>query len=121
MTMRTGLIPELWPAPRSRPRPSAQRPLPSMTMATWCGSEPAGSGPFLTLHLQDLFLLRRQLLIDLADVPVGQLLDVILSLALIVLGDLLLLEQLLDVGKHVPAYVADADARILCILAYHLA
>ena len=36
--------PALWPSLRDRPRACAQRPLPSMMMAIWAGSEAAGIG-----------------------------------------------------------------------------
>src|SRR5664279_2229833 len=34
---RSASIPALWPAERGKPRASAQRPLPSMMIATWRG------------------------------------------------------------------------------------
>ena len=41
-TSSSAASPALWPSMRVRPLPLAQRPLPSMTMATCSGTAPAG-------------------------------------------------------------------------------
>src|SRR5512139_555634 len=122
--MRTGSTPSLWPAWRGSPRAAAQRPLPSMMIATWRGSVMLGN-PGLRRSgsrsdRQDFLFLHRQLLVDVGDGLVGELLDLILGAALVVLGDQLLLQRFLHLGQHVAAHVAHADAGVLGILAHHL-
>src|SRR5215207_4044879 len=103
MHMRTGSRPALCPAARGRPCAAAQRPLPSMMIAT-C------RGRFKVLsNLHDLFFFGREQLVDLRDVLVGELLHVALGATLVVLGDLFLLQQLLDVVHHVAAHVTHGD------------
>ncbi len=85
--MRTGSTPSLWPAWRGRPRPLAQRPLPSMMIAIWRGSV---MGNFRSRkrqgasNLQDFLFLDGHELLDVGDGLVGQLLDFILAAALVV-------------------------------------
>src|SRR4051812_11897094 len=50
---RTARAPSAWPSERSRPRDFAQRPLPSMMIATWRGISEAPFDPFLPLTTQD--------------------------------------------------------------------
>src|SRR5690242_10413964 len=108
---RTASAPRLCPAVRGRPRRRAQRPLPSMMMATCrggCGPpavSPAGSVTWFdsgfaepeccTSDLQDLFFLGGQALVDLLHVLVGQLLGEVVQVAVLVLGDLAVLLHLL--------------------------
>ena len=70
---------------------------------------PAGSD----LHQFLLFL--GEQLVDLRDVAVGELLHLVLRLALGILGELLVLEQGLDLGVGVAADIADRDP---CALAF---
>src|SRR5215470_2688095 len=96
-TRRNASTPRRWPSARGRPRAAAQRPLPSMMMATCAGASDL-SGPSVTgaaaldmqasLDRQNLFFLCRQQLIDLHDRGVGRLLDVSGKALLIVLGHL---------------------------------
>src|SRR5690606_17555176 len=95
--VRTASTPLAWPATRGRRRWVAQRPLPSMTIATWRGTrEAAGligigsenalfcSGQAVSDRHDFLFLVRQQL-VDLRDELVGELLDRILGPTLVVL------------------------------------
>src|SRR5579862_3117817 len=101
---RTASAPRLWPAIRGRPRDFAQRPLPSMMMATWVGglrvgglaaSRLAGSAS-MGSDLKDLLFLLRQRIVDLLDVLVGRLLHLFASPAMVVLGNLAVLLHLLQ-------------------------
>src|SRR5689334_9131780 len=87
---RTASAPRLWPAMRGRPRAFAQRPLPSMMIATWTGafSVPAVDSASMCSDLQDFLFLRRECVVDLLDVLVGQLLHDVGLVAMLVLGDL---------------------------------
>src|SRR6185369_3069175 len=101
--------PALWPKKLGMKRFFAQRPLPSMTMATWrgmatlestkrvrrrCGESDAGSG---ASNRHDLGFLGRDHPVDLGDGAVGQTLHLVERAALFVLGDFLVLHQLLGV------------------------
>src|SRR5262245_23165134 len=101
---RTASPPRLWPATRGRKRCFAQRPLPSMMMAMWRGTAPTSGIDSVVLSnfgmpsdLHQVGFLLLQQLVHLRDVPVGQLLHLILRPALLVLGDGFRLEQLLEV------------------------
>src|SRR5690606_12544039 len=52
-------------------------------------------------------------LVDVLDALVGELLDLVAAAALVVLGDLLLLEQILDLLDRVAADIADRDLGVL--------
>src|SRR5210317_1483650 len=90
-----------------------------MTMATWRGSLAGSPGWGLVLASamtsdgEQVLLLLGQHLVDPRDVLVGQLLDLGLGAVLVVLGDLLLLEQLLEGVQRVAANVADRHAPAL--------
>src|SRR5512135_929596 len=119
---RTALTPALWPTCRGIARREAQRPLPSMMTATWRGVPGARVGGCATgsdLH-QFLFFLRDDV-VHLGHVLVGELLDVVVGTAVVVLGDHLLLEHLLELLHHVAAHVADRDTRVLALVAHDLA
>src|SRR3954452_23967846 len=96
---RKASTPRLCPATRGRKRFVAQRPLPSMTMAMWCGT----TRGFLFMlswkssDLHDLLFLGGHERIDFADVLVGDLLHVGLGSLQVVLGGRLVLDQLLHV------------------------
>src|SRR5687767_3411856 len=96
---------------RGRPRRAAQRPLPSMMMATWAGARSVrrsasiagkrlGSAAMLasctSLYVHDLLLLGGEDAIDLADRLVGRLLHLFLLAALLVLAHGAVLLQLLE-------------------------
>src|SRR5258705_5833287 len=106
-TVRTSAsTPALWPKKRGMKRFLAHRPLPSITMATWRGIviRPASRWP--ALDGQDLRFFARRQPIDLGDVAVGELLQFVERAALFVLGDFLVLEQLLRMLVRIAAQVA---------------
>ena len=85
---RTASAPRRWPAMRGRPRDFAQRPLPSMMMAT-CRGGGSGSAQWRARSwsdLKDLLVLLRQHVVDVLDRLIGERLDVVLQLALLVLA-----------------------------------
>src|SRR5882757_1676118 len=119
-TRRSASTPRRWPSARGRPRAAAQRPLPSIMMATCKGasvrSDPSGAGAAAfdidrSLNREDFFFLGRKQLIDLRNRPVGGLLHVGGQTFLIVLGDLVILFQFLDGIETVAADVPDCDLR----------
>src|SRR5450432_4145262 len=118
-TRRNASTPRRWPSARGKPRAAAQRPLPSMIMATCkgpsarSGASVAGAAAFdigQSLNREDFFFLGRKQLIDLRDRPVGGLLHVIGQTFLIVLGNLVSLLKLLD---HIDAVAANVPDRYL--------
>src|SRR3954454_960910 len=124
--------PAWWPVRTGSPRPWAQRPLPSVMMATYRGSvmtvrerasvrakrfEPARSR---RSNLQDLRFLALEVRVEVGDALVGDLLQVGLGAALLVLADLALLAQLAQVVHDVAADVADLDAAVLGDVVRHL-
>src|SRR6266705_3583409 len=107
-TRRNASTPRRWPSARGRPRAAAQRPLPSMMIATCNGpsvrSLPslAGAAAFgisrsltCTLNGEDFLFLGREQLIDLGNHAVGRLLHVVGKALLVVLGNLVVLLELL--------------------------
>src|SRR6202048_256560 len=117
-TRRKASTPRRWPSARGKPRAAAQRPLPSMMIAT-CKGGSARSGPWVagaaafdidqSLNREDLFFLGRKQLIDLRNRPVGRLLHIIGQTFLIVLGNLVILLKLLDRIEAVAADMAHRD------------
>src|SRR5690349_13105802 len=86
-TRRNASTPRRWPSARGSPRAAAQRPLPSMMMATCAGASDR-SGPSVTgaaafdigstsLNRENFFFLGRQQLVDLGDRAVGRLLHLV--------------------------------------------
>src|SRR5689334_12685410 len=71
--------------------------------------------PALKLH--DFFFFGLRDVLDLSDVLVGQLLDLLLTVFALVLGDLLVLLGVLDHVHRVATGRAHADARLLGLLA----
>src|SRR5262249_11417573 len=120
---RSASTPRRCPSPRGSPRAAAQRPLPSMMMATCRGTamsptSPARSGSFLVLgprtsHGEDFLFLRRQHLVDLADRLVGRFLHLLARALALVLADLVLLLELLEHVETVAAHVPHRDPRRL--------
>src|SRR5262249_3532598 len=120
-TRRSASTPRRGPSARGSPREAAQRPLPSMMMATCngpsdrSGSRLAGAAfdiadPLsIPLDGEDFFFLGRQQLVDLRDHTVGRLLHVVGETLLIVLGDLVVLLELLDDVEPVAAHMAHGD------------
>src|ERR1700736_2361749 len=95
-TRRNASTPRRWPSARGRPRAAAQRPLPSMMIAT-CKGPSGRSGPSAAgaaaFDIQDpsldgeaFFFLGREQLINRRDRSVGCLLDGIGQTFLVVLG-----------------------------------
>src|SRR3989442_225530 len=139
---RTASTPLRWPATRGRWRARAQRPLPSMMIATWRGVSRAlgtsrvelgnadrteflggtgkarGSGVRSDRH--QVRFLRVQDLVDLGDVAVGELLNIGLCMPLVVLRALLVLQHLLQMFVGVAADVADRDLRRFGLLVHDL-
>src|SRR6185437_9909360 len=112
---RTASAPRRCPAMRGRPRDFAQRPLPSMMMATCAGGGGNGEEAPLSMDsdLKDLLVLLGQKAIDLLDRLVGQGLDVLVELAVLVLGELVVFFLLLQDVEAVAPHVAHRDARLL--------
>src|SRR6266849_4173247 len=103
-TRRKASTPRRWPSARGRPRAAAQRPFPSMMIAT-CKGPSVRSGPSVAgaaafdihqsldlatpdLNGEDFLFLGRKQLIDLRNRSVGCLLHIIGQPFLIVLGNL---------------------------------
>src|SRR5688572_20879843 len=116
IVVRTALAPARWPAARGSERCSAQRPLPSMITATCRGTARApdccGTAAGMS-DLQQLFFFLGQHLVDFVDVPVRELLDLLLDAAVVVLGNQLLLQHFLEFVHEVAAHRAHGDARVL--------
>src|SRR6185437_15511729 len=134
---RSARVPARWPAAGGRPRRRAQRPFPSMMIATVSAtsgsSRPSGSGRTRArvrmrdrrftavlfspsgegLHLHDLGFFALQEVVDLRDMLVGQLLHPALGGVLVVVADLAVLDQVLEVPHHVAADVPDGDPPLL--------
>src|SRR5436190_14311241 len=111
---RTDVIPARWPSGRGSRRSRAQRPLPSMMMATWRGTAPLtltcprrSSG---TSDLHDLGFFGLHRLLDQLQVVVVEFLHVLLCVLLVILGHVL---GLLDAADRFGAGVADRDAPLL--------
>src|SRR5690606_21621403 len=112
----TRSAPLRWPTRRGQPFWVAQRPLPSMMIATcvaWRGACGIARGSGLDLH--DLVLLGVQRLVDQLDVSVGHLLHLLLPELGVVLGQVVG-PGLLDPVHAVAAQVADGDAGMFGIL-----
>src|SRR3990170_6603275 len=111
---------------RGNPRALAQRPLPSMMTATWRGTaEDSGTGAVtnaggIRSDLRDVLLLGRDELVHLADEAVGELLDRLFGALVVVLGDELFLEQVLEMGVGVAPHVADRDLGVFALRAHVL-
>src|SRR6186997_2045800 len=90
-------VPSRWPSATGRPWRSAQRPLPSMMIATVrarssrCSSRTTrGFGAPSASNLHDLRFLALKQLVDLVDMVVRELLDALLGPVLLVAADLAL-------------------------------
>src|SRR4051794_23759498 len=124
--------PALWPKKRGMKRFLAQRPLPSITIATCRGMsarEPAALELLLITDCKDgtpasdghdLRFLARDQAVDLGDGAVGDLLHLVERAALVVLADLLVLEQLLGVLVGIAAHVAHGHLGVLTLVAHDL-
>src|SRR3954471_22281009 len=126
----TTSAPAEWPSATGSPRALAQRPLPSVMMATsraaddasltvraslWAssrsGSEPPGeeSGS----HLEDLGFLGLEVRLELGDLGVGELLQLLVAALLVVGADVAVVLELLEVVHDVAAHAADLHAAVL--------
>src|SRR6187402_210023 len=108
-TSRTASTPRRCPPTRGRKRFFAQRPLPSMMIATWRGTWPVSG--IAVVALVNSVIGRRcldghQFLFDLDHGLVGHLLHLVLGALLLVLAHVALLEQPLQVRDRVAADVA---------------
>src|ERR1700722_8800438 len=117
-TRRSASTPRRWPSARGKPRAAAPRPLPSMMTAT-CSGPSARSGPSVagaaafdidrSLNREDFFFLGREQVIDLRNRRAGRLLDIGAQALLVVLGNLVILLELLHGIETVAADMADRD------------
>src|SRR5690554_3070746 len=107
----TARAPARWPITRGRWRRAAQRPLPSMMMATWRGMHGGADSAFMPTpsDRHQLLFLGLDHLVDVLDRVVGDLLHLALEAALVVLADGLVLQQLFRLLVGVAADVADRD------------
>src|SRR5215470_10918190 len=142
-TRRTAFTPSWCPATRGRPRRVAQRPLPSMMMATcsgtvWASTTSRSSSSLgiwagetwvdlsdmdrvhRSLEGEDFLLLFLEELVHLGDELVGRLLDLVVASSLLVFGHLLVLGQPLELVVGLPAQVAYGHAGFLGDLADRL-
>src|SRR4051795_8649476 len=92
-----------------------------MMMAMWPGTAPCtrsrcSRSLLIRSDFQDLRFLRMNQPIDLLDVLVGELLDLLFGVPLVVFGDLL---ELLDTGQRVGPGVPHRNAPFLTQLMYH--
>src|SRR3990170_983109 len=113
ITRRRFSVPARCPASRGNPRARAQRPLPSMMMATCSGifSGSSFEADFAAaeapaLDLKDLGLLPAGDLIHLLDDPIGELLQLGLPSVKLVLGNQLLFLILAQVVQDIAADIA---------------
>src|SRR5690349_11102859 len=117
MARRTDSAPRRCPATRGSPRARAQRPLPSMMIATCVGSVPPPAadrtGSVFWSDIQNVFFLGRDRFVDLLDELVGERLDLLALLTMLVLGDLVAFLVRLERLHAVTAHVAHGDAGLL--------
>src|SRR3954453_14507631 len=123
----TPSTPRRWPSTRGRPRAAAQRPLPSMMIATWAGADPSSVGAAKSgteseskviatrvsgSNLHDFFFFGRERLVDLLDMLVGGLLDLFRLPIEIVLAHMAVLLELLEKIESVAAKMAHGHPRL---------
>src|SRR5215210_2180215 len=107
--------PASWPAATDSPRCLAQRPLPSVMMATYEALTGRGSS-----HLEDLVFLALDEGVELLDLLVGELLQRLLGAMLVVGARLARVAQLAEVVHRVAPDVADRDLALLGEASHHL-
>src|SRR5581483_10876042 len=135
-TGRSAREPARCPSATSRPRAAAQRPLPSMTIATARGISvwravavrpplppplsspqsalaPCGGPERRSSYLHDLGFFVPKQIVDLLRVLVGELLHPLLGAVLVVRPDLARVDELLQVPHCIAPDVADGDAVLL--------
>src|ERR1700733_1120936 len=113
----TTSAPAWCPAATGRPRCWAQRPLPSVMIATYLGAVTLCGPPS---NLEDFLFLALQERVDLGDRVVGLLLQRGLGAALVVLAPFPLFLQFAQVVHDVAADVADRDPALLGDAVHHL-
>src|SRR5437016_2288125 len=122
----TTSAPARWPSMTGSPRAVAQRPLPSVMMATYRGvianaqRSRKAIAQRLPSDLHDLGLFGLQVRLEVADLVVGHLLQLGLGSALLVLPHVAALAQLAQVVHDVAAHVADLDPAVLGQAVHHL-
>src|SRR6478672_6159514 len=109
----TARAPARWPIARGRRRCCAQRPLPSMMTARWRGMRALCGVLMRRSDRHQLLFLGAYHLVDVLDGLVGEFLDVRFAACRLVLGDLLVFQQLLDVVVGIAADIADGDLGVL--------
>src|SRR6516162_6692307 len=117
---RSASTPRRCPSPRGSPRAAAQRPFPSMMMATCRGTAissiralPNGlhSGMFVPFsHGENFLFFRRQHPVHFADRLVGCLLHLLTGSFSVVLADLVVLLELLEYVEAITSYMTDRHA-----------
>src|SRR4051812_597508 len=126
--------PARWPSTTGRSRPRAQRPLPSVMIATYRAARPAPASPPISRpaaadgargaarasDLEDLRFLALEQPVELGDVVVGELLQLDLGAVLVVGARLAGVLELAQVVHDVAADVADRHAALLRDVADHL-
>src|ERR1700737_3228249 len=110
-TRRMASMPALWPITRGSSRSRAQRLLPSMMIAMCCGGGNWFTGGSLRLNLHDLGFFAGRHLIDHADIPIGQLLQLVTTAAGFVSRNLLLFLERFDPIHLFAPDVANRDVR----------
>src|SRR4029079_17078022 len=123
-TRRRASTPRRWPSTRGKPRAAAQRPLPSMMIATCRGTANSGvrtlsnSGFDISSssHREDLLFFCRQHLVDLDNDVVGRLLHLLGRPFALILADLVVLLQLLEYIETVASNMTHRDLGSLRIL-----
>src|SRR5215831_17821509 len=116
-TRRNASTPRRCPSARGNPREAAQRPLPSMMMATCNGPSDrsccSAAGTAFDIgrssYREDFFFLGRQQLIDFGDRSVGRLLHVGSQALLIIFRNFVILLELFHGIEAVATDMADRD------------
>src|SRR5712671_5059045 len=113
--LRSASTPARWPASRGMPRALAQRPFPSMMIATCAGVAIFSLSGRLrpTLNLHDFRFLIGKQVVDGADHLIGKLLHLIGALAVIVLAHVAVFLRLLEKVHAVTTDMAHGDAGML--------
>src|SRR5919197_6778063 len=109
--------PALCPSTTGSPRRWAQRPLPSVMMATYRAARPS---PPTCSDLEDLGFLALEQAVELGDARVGELLQLDLGAMLVVGADVAAVPQFAQVVHHVTPDVPDGHAPLLGDVADHL-
>src|SRR5262245_51568290 len=127
---RSASTPRRWPSLRGSPRAAAQRPLPSMMMAT-CRGASNGAGEAINgtsgidmavrescdgpcvLDGHDFFFFGGERMVDFGNGFVGRLLDQVGLVLVIVLADLVVLFELFEDVEAVAPYVPHGHAGVL--------